>query len=114
MADCLFCKIVKKEIPSEIIFESKNTLVFLDINPQAPVHFLVIPKIHLSSITKVETEHGNLMAEIIGTINEVAKKKNIEASGFRVVVNHGNDSGQAVPHLHFHVLGGRKLKWPPG
>ncbi|MBI5701157.1 histidine triad nucleotide-binding protein [Candidatus Saganbacteria bacterium] len=114
MTDCLFCKIIKKEIPSEIVFESENAVAFMDINPQAPVHFLVIPKIHLSSITKVEKEHGSIMAEMARIINEVAKQKNIEKSGFRVVVNHGKDSGQAVPHLHFHVLGGRKLKWPPG
>lgn len=114
MSECLFCRIAKKEMPAVIVHESENVIAFNDINPQAPVHILVIPKAHLSSITKVEKKHAQLMAEMIGVINTLAQKNSIDTKGFRVIVNHGADAGQAVPHLHFHLLGGRKLNWPPG
>lgn len=114
MTDCIFCKIIKKEIPASIVLETETVLAFNDINPQAPVHILVIPKIHLSSITKVEKGHATIISDIMQAIKDIAKKTGIEGSGFRVVVNHGKDSGQAVPHLHFHILGGRILDWPPG
>jgi histidine triad (HIT) family protein len=114
MDECLFCKIVRKEIPAKIVHESKNVLAFDDINPQAPLHILVIPKVHLSSITKVEKKHAQLLAEMVEVINLVTQKKAVNGTGFRVIVNHGPDAGQAVAHLHFHVLGGRKLAWPPG
>jgi len=114
MSECLFCKIVKGDINLSKVMETENVLAFNDINPQAPVHVLVIPKVHISSITKVQKEHSALISDMMQVINEVAKKTGIVESGFRVVVNHGENAGQAVPHLHFHVLGGRKMTWPPG
>ena len=114
MNDCLFCKIINKEIPADIVFESESVIAFNDINPQAPIHILVIPKIHLSSITKVKKEHSEIISEIISCINLLTGRLGIDASGFRIVVNHGADAGQAVPHLHFHILGGRSFHWPPG
>jgi len=114
MSECLFCKIARNEIESSKVLETDTVLAFNDINPQAPVHVLVIPKKHINSITKVEVEHASLISDIIEAIKKIAKEKGVDESGFRIVVNHGADSGQAVPHLHFHVLGGRHLNWPPG
>lgn len=114
MNDCIFCKIANKEIKANIADETENVLAFHDVNPQAPVHILVIPKAHLSSITKVEKKHSALLYDIMEMIQKIAKKSGIMDSGFRIVVNCGHDAGQAVPHVHFHVLGGRPLLWPPG
>jgi histidine triad (HIT) family protein len=108
--NCIFCKIANKEIKSSVVFETKNVLAFDDINPQAPVHVVVIPKAHMLEIEEL----GAILPELFVVIGEVSEKKKIKGSGFRVVMNNGPDAGQAVPHLHFHVLGGRKLAWPPG
>jgi histidine triad (HIT) family protein len=112
--DCLFCRIVQKQIPSSVVHETESTLAFRDSMPRAPVHVLVIPKEHVGSLMDLEARHAQLLSDIHATIQDVARKENIDASGFRVAVNNGKDSGQAVPHLHYHVLGGRTLKWPPG
>jgi histidine triad (HIT) family protein len=114
MSDCLFCKIAKKEIESQVVFESKKVLAFRDINPQAPAHILVIPKKHFSSITESGKIAPELLSEIFSAINTIAKEQGIKDPGFRIVVNHGKQAGQAVAHLHFHILGGRDLNWPPG
>ena len=114
MADCLFCRIVKKEIPATIVEETDQTLAFRDINPKAPVHILVIPKEHVASVLDIEPAHAALLSEIHQSIQRVARQEQIDATGFRVVLNNGKDSGQAVSHLHYHVLGGRRLNWPPG
>jgi histidine triad (HIT) family protein len=114
MGDCLFCRIVAKEIPATVVHETANTLAFRDINPQAPVHVLVIPKEHVGSLLDVEARHQELLLEIHQAIQAVARKEKVEEKGFRVAVNTGPDSGQAVGHLHYHVLGGRSLTWPPG
>ncbi len=114
MKDCLFCKIVKKEIPADIVYENENLLVFKDINPQAPVHVLAIPKRHIDSLNHVSTENQVLVGEIFSKIPEVAKKLEIDMTGYRVISNCGEDGLQTVPHLHFHILGKRKLRWPPG
>jgi histidine triad (HIT) family protein len=114
VVDCLFCRIVKKEIPATIVEETETTLAFRDINPKAPTHVLVIPKGHIASLTDLKAEHAALLSEIHQTIQKVAHNEKINATGFRVVVNNGKDSGQAVSHLHYHVLGGRRLNWPPG
>jgi len=114
MSDCLFCKIVKKEIPSNIVFETDDVLAFRDINPKAPVHILVIPKLHIGSFAEIKQEHSALLMKMIKMIQDIAKKEGIDQSGFRIVANNGPDAGQAVAHLHFHVIGGRPLKWPPG
>ena len=105
---CIFCKIVNKEIPSNPVLEDDNFLAFHDINPKAPVHILVIPKIHVDSFNEVSAETMSLMTPFI---QEVAKKVGISESGYRVITNVGENGGQEVQHLHWHILGGAKLKW---
>lgn len=112
--DCLFCGIVAKKIPATIVLETENTLAFRDIHPGAPVHVLVIPKVHIQNLMALDAIHGPLLLEIHQTIQRVARQEGIAEKGFRTVVNNGKDSGQAVGHLHYHVLAGRKLSWPPG
>ena len=109
MEDCLFCKIIKREIPSTIVYEDEEILAFRDINPVAPVHVLVIPKKHISSLVDLKPEDEALVGKIYSVINKIAKQENIFESGFRVVVNCGEDGGQEVKHLHFHLIGGKKL-----
>lgn len=114
MSDCLFCRIVRREIPAEILHEDDDVLAFRDINPQAPVHFLVIPKKHLTSLAEITAADDRLMGRIVAAINAVAAAQGLISGGFRVVTNVGREAGQTVPHLHFHVLGGRAFGWPPG
>lgn len=109
---CLFCRIVAGEIPAKRVAESAQALAFHDIAPQAPVHVLVIPKAHYTSLA--ETPDGTVMAEVSELAKRVARELGVEASGYRVVVNTGDDGGQTVHHLHLHVLAGRPMKWPPG
>ena len=109
MEDCIFCKIIKGEIPSNKVYEDEEILAFRDINPVAPVHILVIPKKHLNSVLDLNKEDEILVGKIYTIINEIAKKENIDKNGFRVVVNCGEDGGQEVKHLHFHIIGGKKL-----
>ncbi len=109
MEDCLFCKIVKGEIPSTKVYEDEFVYAFKDINPEAPVHILVIPKKHIGSINKIEKEDEELIGKIFTTIKKVAKDQGIAESGYRVVSNCGKDAGQTVMHLHFHILGGKTL-----
>lgn len=109
MEDCLFCKIIKGEIPSNIVYEDDEILAFRDINPQAPVHVLVIPKKHISSLVDLKPEDETLVGKIYSVINKIAKQEDIFERGFRVVVNCGEDGGQEVKHLHFHLIGGKKL-----
>ena len=112
--ECLFCKIAKKEIPSKIVFENEQILAFRDIDPQAPVHILVIPKKHISGLNDITSRDKELLGELINAVKEIAAKEKVDESGYRLVVNNGRDAGQAVEHIHFHLLGGRKLLWPPG
>ena len=105
---CLFCKIVNNEIPSNIILEDDEFMAFHDINPKAPVHILAIPKIHVDSFNESNAE---LMGKMSTFIQKIAKEVNIDKSGYRVITNVGDNGGQEVKHLHFHVLGGAKLKW---
>lgn len=109
MNDCLFCKIVKKEIPSTIVYEDEEIIAFRDINPVAPVHVLVIPKKHISSLVDLKPEDEAIIGRIYSVINKIAKQEGIDEKGFRVVVNCGEDGGQEVKHLHFHLIGGKKL-----
>ena len=109
MSDCLFCKIVKKEIPSTIVYEDEEIIAFRDINPVAPVHVLVIPKKHISSLVDLKPEDETVVGRIYSVINKIAKQEGIDEKGFRVVVNCGEDGGQEVKHLHFHLIGGKKL-----
>ena len=105
---CLFCKTVNNEIPSNVVLEDDNFLAFHDINPKAPVHVLAIPKIHVDSFNEVSAE---TMAKMTEFIQKVAKELGIDKTGYRVITNIGEDGGQEVKHLHFHILGGAKLKW---
>ncbi len=111
--DCLFCRIAAGEIPSDKIYEDDRVLAFYDIDPQAPVHFLVIPKQHLESVDAITADNSSIVAHVFEVIAEIAKKLQL-TNGYRVVTNCGEDGGQSVPHLHFHVLAKRSLKWPPG
>ncbi|MBR3250060.1 MAG: histidine triad nucleotide-binding protein [Clostridia bacterium] len=109
MEDCLFCKIIKGEIPSEKIYEDDDILAFNDINPLAPIHFLVIPKKHIASLAHIEAGEEQIIAKIYNIINKLAEEKGFKEKGYRVIVNCGEDGGQEVMHLHFHVLAGKKL-----
>ena len=107
--DCIFCKIVDGEIPADIVFQNEEFIAFRDINPVAPLHVLIVPRIHIVSLAEVSTEHEGLMGRLVLLAKNIAESENVSASGFRLITNCGNDSGQIVPHLHFHLLGGRKL-----
>ena len=109
MNDCLFCKIIKKEIPSTVVYEDEEILAFRDIHPVTPVHILVIPKKHITSLAELGKEDEAVIGRIYTVINEIAKKEGTYEKGFRVIVNCGEDGGQEVKHLHFHLLGGKKL-----
>lgn len=111
--DCLFCKIANGEIPSKKIYEDESVFAFYDIDPQAPVHFLVIPKNHVDSAFCIDENNSSIVAHIFEVIAKIAKELNLE-NGYRVVTNVGEDGGQSVKHLHFHVLAKRSLAWPPG
>ena len=111
--DCLFCKIAAGEIPSNKIYEDDKILAFYDIDPQAPVHFLVIPKQHIACVNELDAENSEIVAYIFAKIPELVKKIGLKG-GYRIVNNCGEDAGQTVMHLHFHVLAGRQLAWPPG
>ncbi len=114
MTDCLFCKIVAKEIPSSPVAESETAYAFYDIAPQAPVHVLVIPKQHITSADEVASSHGGVVDDMIMLAQEVVENEGIRDSGYRLVINVGRDAQMTVAHLHLHVLGGRRLEWPPG
>ncbi len=114
MENCLFCKIAKGEIPSSKIYEDEKILVFKDISPEAPVHILIIPKAHITSLNYINAENNHIISYIFTKIPNIAKEVGIYEEGYRVVTNIGEKGGQTVNHLHFHILGGRNLKWPPG
>lgn len=112
MPDCLFCKIAAGEIPSKKVYEDELCYAFYDIDPQAPVHFLVIPKEHIQSVSQVDQTNASIVGHIFQVIAKVAKELGLES--YRVVSNIGAQAGQSVLHLHFHVLSGRDMTWPPG
>ena len=109
MADCLFCKIIKGEIPSNKVYEDDEILAFKDINPAAPIHILVIPKKHITSLAHLEKEDEAIVGRIYGVINKIAEEQGVKEKGYRVIVNCGKDGGQEVMHLHFHLLAGKQL-----
>ncbi|SHE28528.1 histidine triad (HIT) family protein [Tissierella praeacuta DSM 18095] len=113
MTNCLFCKIVNGEIPSNLIYEDERVVAFEDINPQAPIHYLVIPKKHIQSAAHLEEKDKELIGHIFFIASQIAKDKGLD-EGYRIVNNCGIDGGQTVEHLHFHILGKRKMLWPPG
>lgn len=109
MDDCIFCKIIKGEIPSEKVYEDEEILAFKDINPATPIHVLVIPKKHISTLMEIGQEDSELMAKNMQAIQKVAKQLGVDKSGFRLIANCGPDSGQEVMHIHFHLLAGKKM-----
>lgn len=111
---CLFCKIVRREIPATIVLENDEALAFEDLHPGAPTHVLIIPKRHIESIAHAEGGHTATLGALLLMAREVAEVKGVAKTGFRTVINAGPDAGQSVDHLHVHVLGGRALGWPPG
>lgn len=114
MDNCIFCKIINGEIPSEKVYEDELVLSFRDISPEAPAHVLIIPKKHISSLNELKEEDGEIISHIFIVAKEIAEKLGIANSGYRIVTNCGEDGGQTVSHIHFHLLGGRSLQWPPG
>ena len=112
--DCLFCKIAAKEIPSTTVYEDDLVYAFRDIDPQAPVHILIIPKQHIGSVNEITDDNCAIVGHIFKVAAEIAKKEGIAEDGYRVVTNIGENGGQTVSHLHYHMLGGRSLQWPPG
>ena len=110
---CLFCKIAAGEVPSKKLYEDEQVLAFYDINPEAPVHFLVIPKQHITSAAEITPENSAIVAHVYEVIARLARELKLD-NGFRIVNNTGADGGQTVEHIHFHVLAGRPLAWPPG
>ena len=115
MGNTIFSKIINKEIPADVVYESDLVLAFKDIRPQAPVHVLIIPKIEIPKVSDVKgEEHAKLLGEMVDAANKIAKDLEISEKGFRLVFNCGTDGGQDVYHLHMHLLGGRQMKWPPG
>ncbi len=112
--DCIFCKIANKEIPSTIVYEDEDVIAFNDLNPEAPVHILVIPKKHIESLSAASAEDGQLLGKIMLTIAKIAAEQGIAETGYRVVNNCGEQGGQTVMHLHFHLMGGREMLWPAG
>ena len=112
--ECIFCRIIRKEIPAQIAAESEKALAFHDLNPQAPVHILIVPKVHVESINGLNDDLSTLLAPMTMMAQDLARKHEIDQSGYRVVMNTGKDAGQSVFHLHMHLVGGRPMKWPPG
>ena len=113
MSDCIFCKLANGEIPTDMVYQDELIAVFRDAEPQAPVHMLMVPRIHVASLDDLQAEHADLMAHMMLKIKEVAAQEGLE-NGYRCVINTGDDGQQTVKHLHIHILGKRKMTWPPG
>ena len=114
MESCIFCKIINKEIPASMVFEDEKMIAFNDINPQAPVHILLIPREHFSSLNEIPEEKKNILSHLLLKARQIAQEKEIAEKGYRIVLNTARDSGQEVFHIHFHLLGGKRMQWPPG
>jgi histidine triad (HIT) family protein len=114
MSECLFCKIRDGEIPAEIVYEDNDVLAFNDVNPQAPVHVLIIPKKHISTVNDVDSHDAPTIGNMLLAAKKIAKQREISADGYRLVVNCNQNAGQTVFHIHLHLLGGRRMTWPPG
>jgi histidine triad (HIT) family protein len=112
--DCIFCRIVSGAVPAEIVLSNDEVVAFKDINPQAPVHVQVIPRRHVKDASGIESEDAQLLAELVIAAREIARHEGIAGRGYRLVFNVGEDATNTIPHLHLHVLGGRRLGWPPG
>lgn len=114
MDNCIFCQMVNGKIPVEKLYEDDKVLAFPDINPMAPVHILIIPKQHIDSILAIDNTNSDILASVVAAIKYLTSANELFRGGFRVVTNCGENAGQSVPHLHFHLLGGRRFAWPPG
>ncbi len=114
MEDCLFCKIRDKKIKSDIIYEDEEILAFKDINSQAPLHVLIIPRKHIEKISDIDEKNSYLIGKMIIVARKIAKDAGVQENGYRLIFNCGPDAGQVIFHIHLHLLGGRKLGWPPG
>ncbi len=114
MSDCLFCKIISGEIPAAKVYEDDHSMVFADINPQAPTHLLAIPKEHYSGVHDVPLDRMDVMQHVFFAVSQAVRQEGIADAGYRLVINSGETSGQAVAHIHVHVLSGRTFSWPPG
>jgi histidine triad (HIT) family protein len=114
MADNLFAKIIRKEIPATIVYEDDRALAFRDIGPKAPVHILIIPKKDVARVSEAKAEDEPLLGHLLTVAAQIARQEGIDDTGYRLVINKGRDAGESVPHLHVHLLGGRPLQWPPG
>ena len=114
MGDCLFCKFIKKEIPVLFVYEDENAVVIRDINPQAPSHFLVIPREHFAGIHEVPLEKAGFFDGLLKAASAAITKENLDSKGYRLVINYGEKAGQSVHHIHIHLLSGRDFRWPPG
>ncbi len=113
-ADCVFCRIVAGDLPAKILRQTEHVVAFRDINPQAPTHILLLPREHLRSLEEIGEGHAALLVEMIQAAVQLARAEGVDRTGWRMVANRGADAGQSVDHLHFHLLGGRRMAWPPG
>jgi histidine triad (HIT) family protein len=113
-SDCLFCRIAEGRIPAEVVMRTEDLVAFRDINPQAPTHILIIPRVHVPSVSDLDGSYAEMMGKMFLAAKELARKEGIEEGGYRMVVNAGPDAGQTVFHIHMHLLGGRGMRWPPG
>ena len=114
MSLTLFERIIARESPGRIVYEDDRVVAFHDINPKAPVHILIVPRLPITRIGAADAEHTELLGHLLLKASEVARQLGLESSGYRLVINNGHDAGETVPHLHCHILGGRRMKWPPG
>lgn len=114
MSDCIFCKIGAKQIQSMVVHDEDDLLAFRDINPQAPVHILIIPKKHYTSLNDVDVAESDLLGKMFNAAKQIARQEKINGTGYRLIINTGTNAGQSVAHLHLHLLGGRQMGWPPG
>ena len=112
--DCLFCKITSGKMDTELVYEDEKVVAFEDLNPQAPTHLLIVPKKHIPTLVELEEEDYELVGHIYRVANKLARKEEVDEDGFRIVANCRDNGGQTVYHIHFHLLGGRRLQWPPG
>ena len=114
MTECLFCKMLKKEIPVDIVYKDDDVMAFNDINPQAPIHILIIPCDHIATINDMQADHAEIVGKLFLAAKKIANEKGIAEGGYRTVMNCNADAGQTVFHMHLHLLGGRRMDWPPG
>jgi histidine triad (HIT) family protein len=111
---CIFCRVVRNEARADIVYRSEQVTAFRDVRPQAPIHILIVPNSHIESVNQLQPEHGEMLAQLLLTARQLARQEGLADSGYRLVINIGSQGGQSVDHLHLHLLGGRRMTWPPG